>query len=143
LPINSSGEVQTYFLGYIHGERYRSRALEFSTEKAPNGREDIDYQPARIHRSENLLSHLEYALFQTTQATLSALAQKRISARDMNVVNAETCDHIARRSPALARNMRFDLDVMTREIMSPRKVATSSGRMPASFGKPTKIFKQN
>ncbi len=144
LPINSHGETQTYFLGYIHGERYRSRALELTIEKAPIGRDDLDYQRAHITRSENLLPHLEYAVFQTTQTMLSAISAKRLTRQDLNIAAVESCDHISRRSPSLARNMRFDLEVIVREILGPKSVAAGGGRMPASVvEKPSRIFKQN
>lgn len=133
------GENRKFFLGYIHGDRYRSRITEFSADRAPMGRDDIDYQSVSIRRADNLLPHLEYAIFQTTQATLSAIADKRVTRQDLNVIKTRSCDHIARRSPALARNLQFDFALITREILGPERVA-SGARMPASTGK---IYKQN
>lgn len=128
------GEKRNFFLGYIHGDRYRSRMTEFSSGRAPMGRDDIDYQSVSIRRAENLLPHLEYAIFQTTQATLSAIAEKRVTRQDLNVIETRSCDHISRRSPALARNLRFDFALITREILGPNRLA-SGARMPASTGK--------
>ncbi len=137
IPINGKGESRSFYLGYIHGDRYRSRMIEFSADRAPDGRDDIDYQAVPVRRAENMLPHLEYAIFLTTQATLSAVADKRVTRQDLNVINTESCDHMARRSPALARNLQYDFARITLEIMGPKKLAssTSSGRSPASTGK--------
>ncbi len=151
IPISKNGQSRNFYLGYIHGDRYRSRMIEFSADRAPDGRDDIDYHPAPIRRAGNLLAHLEYAIFQTTQNTLGAVADKRVTRQDLNVIKTESCDHIARRSPALARNLQYDFSLITREIMGPKRLA--SGRMPASVPKlktlltpatsESKLFREN
>lgn len=135
IPVDNKNTHRTFYLGYIHGDRYRSRTTEFSIDRAPIGRDELDYSDVPIRRAESLLAHLEYAIFQTTQNTLSAVSEKRVTRQDLNVVNTESCDHMARRSPALSRNLQFDFALITREIMGPKKVASEGGRMPASAQK--------
>lgn len=135
LPTAALGAPKTFYLTYIHGDRYRSRVTEFAVERAPAGHEDLDYQLAHVFRDKTVVAHLEYAIFQTTQAAVLAISRKTVARQDLTVVREDACAHIARSSPALARNMEADLELIRREIIGPKKIAAGNGRMPASVRK--------
>ena len=153
IPANIQADFNSYYIAYLHGGSRNSRFYEFSAGKAPAGKDEIDYQTATPRRADTLLPYLEYAIFETIENTLTMITDKKIERHELGILKAETCDHISRKSPSLARNMRYDLDVIAKIIKGPqfkprpiisvaRVTSGSGGRMPASLGS-SRIFKNN
>ena len=142
IPSGDSGEPRAFYISYVHGDNHRSRFTEFSSVRAPLGKDDLDYRQVAIHRSEFLLPHLEYATFETAENTMRALTDKRISRFDVGPINLDSCDHLSRNSPALGRILRYDLEAIQNIVRGPRMHivakdqrpadAAASGRGPAS-----------
>ena len=148
IPARIQGDMNTYYLAYLHGGSRNSRFYEFSSGKAPPGKDEIDFQTTNPKRAGTLLPYLEYAIFETIESTLTLLTDKKIERHQLGIIRPESCDHISRQSPALARNIRYDLTVIAAIVKGPKPQpkfnvaarASGSGRMPASIAA-SKLFK--
>lgn len=133
LPANVQGDMTTYYLGYLHGAGTNARFYEFSSGRAPAGKDDLDFTVVTPKRAINLLPHMEYAVFETIEHTLSMVTGKRIERHELGMLKPDVCDHIARKSPGLARTMRYNLDLISAIIKGPKvQSLAGGGRMPAS-----------
>lgn len=144
LPSRIQADMVSYYISYLHGGSRNSRFFEFSAGKAPTGKDEIDYTSVIPRRANNLLAHFEYAIFETIENTLTMITDHRIDRAEVGVLKAESCDHISRNSPTLAKNMRYDLDVIAALIKPPpprplkpsisiaKNSAPVGGRGPAS-----------
>ena len=75
------------------------------------------------------MPHLDYSIHETTKGILNAIVEGRIERTHLAQHKIENCEHIARQSPALALNLRHNLEMLDGLVMAP------TGRMPASVGK--------
>lgn len=133
LPTRESVEPRLFFVSYLHDSSLRSRYFDFSMYKAPVGRDDTDFQLVRVQRADHLLQHLEYAVFETSDFTLSAFTDGRLQRDKMLKRKAEHCEHMFRKAPALARNLRRNLDALELMVLGPDSVKPAqSSRLPAS-----------
>lgn len=123
IPALGRLKPKSYFMSFVAGGRQNSRLFELSAERVPPGRDELDFQLLHPKRSTHLLSHFEFSVFETADQLAGALAAKRFSSRDYAIPNIRACDHIARRSPGLARTLRHHLEII---------VATAGSRLPAS-----------
>lgn len=115
-----SGSVE-YFLSYSHSPT--PRVFEFSSPRPPMNREDLDYYRVSAQRSPQLITHLNYAILETTT---------RIQAKFIDVESiVHNCDHMQRTSPQMAQVMRKNLVKLNyvQEIVGLRMVS----RGPASL----------
>jgi len=133
IPANIQADMNSYYLGYLHGGSQNSRYYEFSAGKAPAGKDEIDFTNAVPRRAPDLMPHLEYAIFETIENTVKMVTGKKLDRHEIGILKAESCDHISRHSPTLARNMRYGLDVIGAILKAPAVKSVSSGRMPASL----------
>lgn len=142
IPASGSGPTKTFFLSYMHGGALRSRYFEFSEERPPFGHDELDYSLVTAHRAEYLLPHLNYAIHATAEATLNLITDGKLSRGEMFAHRVESCEHIARQSPNLSRNLRYKLDMIELIVMGAkakeRAIAATevtSTRGPASVYK--------
>lgn len=124
---------RTYFLSYLHGTQTRSRVFDFSIDQPPRGKEEFDFNNVRALRNEALLAHLEYAIYQTAESTLANLTEGRVHRDQFRHARAESCEHIVRKSPQLARNIKRNLDVIEMIVLGPEPKGHKPTRMPASI----------
>ncbi|MGZ3723764.1 MAG: hypothetical protein ACXVA9_12565, partial [Bdellovibrionales bacterium] len=73
------------------------------------------------HRADNLMAHLDYAIHETAEATLSAITEGRVTRSQMLRHKVENCDHISRQTPSLAKNLRHNVDMLDLIVMGPAK----------------------
>lgn len=133
IPATLQAHMTSYYLAYLHGGSQSSRYYEFSSGKAPAGKDDIDYTTVHPRRAEPLLPHLEYAIYETIENTLNMITRKKLDRHELGLLKAESCDHISRKSPTLARNIRYDLDVISAILKGPAvRMVSGGGRLPAS-----------
>ena len=125
-------KARTYFLSYAHDELFGSRLFEFSSGRAPVGREDVDYDLVRPSRAPLLLPHFEYAILQTSETALSAITEGKIPRAELNRHRVRDCDHLKRRAPILARGLKHNLDMLELIVLGPAPPAATSSRLPAS-----------
>ncbi len=133
IPTQISGEMKTYFLSYLHGNQSRSRIFDFSNDRPPMGREELDYTEVQVKRAENLLEHFEYAIYTTAEVNLAGLTEGRLSRDQLKRHRAENCDHIQQKSPGLAQNLKRNLDVIEMIVLGPQPKVSAPTRMPASI----------
>lgn len=134
LASQASIKPKVFFLTYVHDRIFRSRYFDFSMGRPPAGRDDLDYDFAKVRRAEYMLPHLEYAIYETSVNVLDAITDGRVKREQMNKHKAENCEHLTRKTPGLARNLRHNLDVLELIVLGPPKPASrgASSRMPAS-----------
>jgi hypothetical protein len=130
--IPDGGADTPIFLSYIHGGSRDSRLFEFSKQRPPPGKQEADYQSTPARRAEDLLPHFEFAVFETLEHMLTNITEKKIVRHDLGLVRTNACDHIRRRSPALARTIRYDLEVIAAVIQGPITPQQRAMRVPAS-----------
>lgn len=133
LPGLGSSIAQPYFLSYMHDEVFRSRVFEFGYQRPPSGHDELEYHLVEAQRAEYLLPHLEYAIFETAENVVTALAQGRISRSQIQLASATKCEHLSRHSPSLQASIRHNIDALDMMVVGPRK---SANRAPASLGLP-------
>ncbi|NJL25252.1 MAG: hypothetical protein HC902_08775 [Calothrix sp. SM1_5_4] len=145
LPARFGSAPVAFFLSYMHGENSRSRVFDFSVRRPPVGRDELDYHAVRPVRAEYMLPNLEYAIFSTAENIRSAFRDGRLKRHPSTTATTTTtaiskvsnCDHLARKSPMLARNLQRNLEeiqalrspVRTRSVVG----TTTPSRRPASF----------
>lgn len=135
IPTSEKSGGQEFFLSYLHGGALRSRYFEFSEAEPPVGREDLDFISVEAQRADYLLPHLDYAIHETAKSTLDAITDGKLTRRNLNPHNVENCEHLDRQSPTVARNLRYNLDLLELMMVGP----ASARRMPASLGVPQPI----
>lgn len=129
LPTTQIDRPRTYFLSYLHDSAYRSRYLEFAVDVPPVGHFDLDYLMTTPKRAAALRAHLEYAIYETSENTVNALVNGRLTRDKLSRASVKNCDHLARENPSLARRLRRNLDEVEVIAGGP---ARSSARMPAA-----------
>ncbi len=138
VPTHLPGGPKAFFISYMHGSgiNMRSRVFELSMHRPPPGKDELDYTSVSVSRADKMLEHFDYAIYETAGNMLTALTEGRVTRQQIWRQKAENCEHISRNSPALARTLRRDLDVVEMIVMGPKKEpktgAVSLGRMPAS-----------
>lgn len=138
LASQESFKPKKFFLTYVHDRIFRSRYFDFSMNRPPLGRDDLDYDLVQARRAEYMLPHLEYAIYETSENALLAITEGRVKRDQMNRHKAENCEHISRKTPGLARNLRHNLDVLELIVMgppAPKSRIQGTSRMPASVKK--------
>lgn len=128
LKLPGVGDEKILYASYTHGGSRDSRLFEFSVGRAPAGKDEMDYQDSPVRRAEDLLGHFEFNVFETIEHILTQITAKKIPRHELGLVKVNACDHIGRRSPALARTIRYDLDMVAAVLNG----GTRSNRMPAS-----------
>lgn len=129
LPVAGERMPRRFFLSYMHGERMRSRYFEFSEEHPPIGKEATDFQNVKVSRAQNLLPHLNYAIYETTDVAISALTDGSIGRGRLQGHKIERCDELARQSPRIGQLFKRNVDML--EIFATG--VHSASRMPASI----------
>lgn len=124
---------RNYFLSYLHGNQSRSRVFEFSSDHPPMGKDEFDFDKMQPKRAEALLTHLEYAIYQTAESTLANLTEGRLHRDQLKRARAENCEHIERKAPQLAQNLKRNLDVIEMIVLGPEAKQREPTRMPASI----------
>jgi hypothetical protein len=137
IPSEANAAPRTFFLSYMHGGVLRSRYFEYAEEHAPAGRDELDYSLVNARRADNLVPHLDYAIHETAEATLSAITEGRVTRSQMLRHKVENCEHISRQSPSIAKNLRRSVDMLDLIVMGPKVNSTkvAGERMPASISK--------
>jgi hypothetical protein len=133
IPAQATGQMKTFYLSYLHGGQSRSRIFEFSEGRAPMGKDDLDFSEVAPKRAENLLGHFEYAIYTTAELTLAGLTEGRLNRDQLKRHRAENCEHIQKKSPQLAQNLKRDLDVIEMIVLGPQPKVEPAVRMPASI----------
>ena len=128
LPVLAGGEPKVFYLSYLHGGQVRSRYFEYSEDTPPTGRDETDFVWVTPIRAENLLPHLDYAIFRTAEATVDALSEGTMARDRILRPHVENCEHISRRLPSLARHLKINLDRLDQVWAGPVRV-----RLPASL----------
>lgn len=131
IPVAGQIEPRVFYMTYLHGQSFRSRYFEYSEDRPPVGKDDLDYMFMTARRAENLQAHLNYAIHETAEATLSAITEGRIQREQLRMRHLDGCDHISRQSPSLARNLKYNLDMLDLIVAGPVHRAVG-GRAPAS-----------
>ena len=129
LPTGHVDQRRTYFLSYLHDSAIRSRYLEFAVGAPPVGHYDLDYLITIPRRAENLRAHLDYAIFETSENTLNAIASGRLPRERLTREPVRNCEHLTRDNPTLAKRLMRNLDEVELIASGPVKPST---RMPAS-----------
>ena len=140
LPTHLAGPARPFYISYMHSQRdYPARLFELSMDRAPNGKDDLDFTAISVSRADKMLEHYDYAIFATIGNMLNALIEGRVNRSQFERQKPENCEHISRSSPALARTIRRNLDVVEMIVMGPKPAKkredvtlSNSGRMPAS-----------
>jgi hypothetical protein len=139
LPTHLAGGARPFYVSYMPAERgYPARVLELSMNRPPNGKDDLDYTAVAVSRADKMLEHYDYAIFATVGNMLNALTEGRVTRGEFERQKPENCEHISRTSPALARTIRRELDVVEMMVVGPKPAPKSdvalstSDRMPAS-----------
>ena len=133
LPLESAGvnRIQfqlasdSYFMSYLHGTQTRSRVFDFGRGRPPAGRDETDYQRVQPTRAPELLAHLNYATYATSEEVRSALTNGTLLRGQIKRQRIQSCAPIAGQSPELARSLKRNMDVVEMMVHGP-------GRMPAS-----------
>jgi hypothetical protein len=130
--IPMQGQLKALFISYSHDRE--SRLFEFSQDHAPAGKDHGDFKVSHARRATELLPHFEFALFETLETLVARVTAKKVQHHEMALPNVAMCDHISRRSPALARTLRYDLGLIASVLQSEMPAANPTpGRMPASL----------
>jgi hypothetical protein len=133
LPTAKRGQSNSFFLSYMHGGTLRSRYFDYSEDKPPQGRDELDYSLMPVRRADNLLPHLDYAISETAEATLNAITDGKLERAELAHHRIENCEHISRTSPSLGNSLRHKLDQIDLIVMGPRtSVPLFVSRLPAS-----------
>ena len=119
LPDATGHAAVTYYLTYLHDDHLGSRYLDFGQTQPPVGHFDIDYLAVVPRRADNLVAHLDYATFLTSD-------KLRVTKARVGPKLTGACDHLRRENPALARALFINLDQID---LASRQTA----RMPASL----------
>ncbi|MGE0526770.1 MAG: hypothetical protein AB7G93_15160 [Bdellovibrionales bacterium] len=140
VPVRDNG-IKTFFLTYMPGSKSRARYFDFSVNRPPMGRDELDFQWVPTQRAAHLLNHLEYALYQTADNVVTALAQGRLARKEVRLPQPGDCGHIAAKSPALAQTLFHSLNALqyfakggepATPSDGPANVPASLTRIPAS-----------
>lgn len=126
-------EERSYFISYSHGGGGNSRLYELTVGRPPGSKDETDFELSRVRRAPDLLPHFEFALYETIERIVTHITDKKIPRHELGLLRPNVCDHISRRAPALARIIRYDLDMIATVIqgpMTPQQKA--SVRAPAS-----------
>ncbi|MBX3020210.1 MAG: hypothetical protein KF799_00915 [Bdellovibrionales bacterium] len=133
LPTQSSPKPKIFYLSYVHDGVFRSRYFDFSADKPPIGRDELDYDLASVRKADYMLPNLEYAIYETSENTLTAITDGRVKRDQMNKHKMENCEHISRKTPGLARNLKHNLDVLEMIVIGPKEGRPrAASRLPAS-----------
>lgn len=141
LPTGELSGRKIFYLSYLHGGILRSRYFDFAEGAAPTGHDESDYAWVNVQRAENLLPYLDYAIHETAEATVEALTEGKLVRNQLLRHKVENCEHISRREPRLARNLKYNLDLLDTIILGPRGPRGQSDRRPASLGSALEINK--
>lgn len=129
LPTLDSTGTKSFFLSYLHDGSGHSRYFEFSMLRPPQGRDELDYSFMQPQRAQYMLPNLEYAIYETSENAVAAATDKKLDTNKIYVTRPN-CEHISRKSPALARNIKRNLDMLN--ILTSRPAFVN--RMPANIG---------
>jgi predicted regulator of Ras-like GTPase activity (Roadblock/LC7/MglB family) len=142
VPTEANKAPHTFFLSYLHGGTLRSRYFEYSEDQAPTGHDELDYSLVSARRADYMMAHLDYAIHETAEATLQAITEGKITRSQMMRHKVGDCEHIARMSPSIAKNLRHNLDMLDLIVMGPQvstgttastMATVAAGRTPASL----------
>jgi hypothetical protein len=136
MKTSTSTRPTQFYLSYMHGGLMRSRYFEYAEEHPPTGHDEFDYSRVSPQRAGEMLPHLDYAINETAQATLTALIEGHLTREQLGVHHIENCSHLSRQSGALARYLKYNLDKLDLLVMGPQRKATATSaasRMPASI----------
>jgi hypothetical protein len=143
IPAHGTTKPKEYFLGFLHDSVTRSRFFDFSAERPPLGKEEIDYAYVVPRRADQLLPNLEYNIHETAEGMLLSLTEGRLDRSQIISQKAHNCEHITRKSPSLGRNLKRNLDVVEKIVIGPkskparaiaaRAIVTRPSRAPASL----------
>lgn len=131
IPTSGRSVPQSFYLTYMHGASFRSRYFEFSEGRAPLGKDDLDYSLVPARRADYLQAHLNYAIHETAEVTLNAITDGRLRRDQLTLRPVEGCEYIERQAPALARNLKHNLNMLD-VIVSGPAAHSGSDRRPAS-----------
>ena len=126
IPARDADAQKKYYLTYLHDEAKRSRVFEFATLGPPGNKVEADFKTAKANRADELLPNLEFKIHETAETVLALLAEDRLDRRNLKSHKAEHCEHIARRSPALGKILKRNLDVVAAMVVG------AGSRAPAS-----------
>lgn len=131
-----SSHNQMFYLSYLHDTALRSRVFEFSMGRPPLGKDELDFSLARPQRASYLEAHLEYAIWETSTSQLNAYVEGSLKKSQMDL-HKFNCEHLHRKSPALAGNLKRNLDELEMMLKGPVKseVKVTALRLPASVPK--------
>lgn len=140
IPIHNSSEPTEFYLGFLHDPVTRSRVFDFAAQRPPLGKKDSDYKSVAPYRAEGLLPNLEYKIHETAESMLASLTEGRIERAQVVRQKADNCEHITRKSPALGRSLKRNLDVVEKIVIGPKSkparaiaaMAVAQSRSPAS-----------
>jgi len=144
IPTEANKPPKTFFLSYLHGGTLRSRYFEYSEDHAPMGHDELDYSLVSARRAEYMMPHLDYAIHETAEATLQAITEGKVTRSQMLRHKVSDCEHIQRMAPAIAKNLRHNLDMLDLIVMGPKstvglattatpQTTVAGGRLPASI----------
>lgn len=141
LPTRGADKRKEFYLGFLYDSVTRSRFFDFAADRPPMGKEETDYAEVQPQRSENLLPNLEYKIHETAEGMLASLTEGRLSRKHVISQKADNCEHITRKTPALGRNLKRNLDVVEQIVLGPQTkpaamvaAVTQTTRGPASVG---------
>ena len=106
----SGSPAVTYYLSYLHDPKLGSRYLEFAVNRPPDGHFELDYLTVVPRRAKDLLPHLDYAIFVTSERVRRAVTEGRLTRAALRPPVAGACDHLRRDAPDLARQIDRNLD---------------------------------
>ncbi len=140
IPSHNSSQPNEFFLGFLHDPVTRSRVFDFAAQRPPLGKKDSDYKFVAPRRAEGLLPNLEYKIHETAESMLASLTEGRLARAQVVRQKADNCEHITRKSPALGRNLKRNLDVVEKIVIGPKSkparaiaaMAMAPARSPAS-----------
>jgi hypothetical protein len=130
IPTADVGPDRLFFMSYSHGGALRSRYFDYSELVAPVGHDDLDFAEVEPQRASYLQPHLDYAIHETASTILSAITDGKISRAHMIPHRAENCEHLSRQAPSVARNLKYNLDMLDVILMGPTH--GFAARRPAS-----------
>jgi hypothetical protein len=132
IPTGEYSHKKEFFISYMHDDTIRSRYFEFSMGRPPNGHDDLDFTWVEAQRAAYMLPNFEYAIYQTAKNEVTAMTEGRLRRGQFNRHRAD-CEHLTRHSPALAQNLKHNLDMLEVILTGPGPMASAQARLPASL----------
>jgi hypothetical protein len=120
IPAHGAVKPKEFYLGFLHDSVTRSRFFDFSADRPPLGKEEIDYAYVVPRRADQLLPNLEYNIHETAEGMLLSLTEGRLERSQIISQKAHNCEHITRKAPALGRNLKRNLDVVEKIVIGPK-----------------------